>query len=70
MNFLGRYSHNDLLEFLKSQDIGIVPHEKTDEIEYTIPNKLFDYMSYSLPVLVSSAKPIQRITNESNCEYG
>lgn len=69
INLLGRFEHEKLLEFLKTQSLGIVPHTKSDVIEYTIPNKLFDYMSYSLPVIVSSATPLKRIVEETNCGY-
>ncbi len=69
VNFLGKFEHDKLLQYLYTQDIGIVPHEKTDEIEYTIPNKLFDYMSYSLPVITSSAKPLKRITESIDCGF-
>lgn len=69
INILGRFSHSDLLNFLKNQDLGIIPHTNSDVISYTIPNKLFDYMSYSLPVIVSSAKPLKRIVEEENCGY-
>lgn len=69
VNFLGKLPHKQLLDFLKSQDLGIVPHIKSDVIEYTIPNKIFDYMAQSLPVIVSSVKPLQRIVEETNCGY-
>ena len=69
INFLGRLPHKQLIEFLKSQNLGIVPHIKSDVIEYTIPNKIFDYMAQSLPVIVSSAKPLKRIVEETDCGY-
>lgn len=69
VNILGRFSHVDLLKFLNTQDLGIIPHLSNDVINYTIPNKLFDYMSYSLPVIVSSARPLKRIIEEENCGY-
>ena len=69
IKFLGRKPHTELLDYLNTQDIGIVPHIKCDIIDYTIPNKLFDYMAHSLPVIVSSAKPIKRIVEETDCGY-
>ncbi|MBE7705527.1 MAG: glycosyltransferase family 4 protein [Cyanobacteria bacterium SIG29] len=69
INFLGKYNHDELLEYLKTQDIGIVPHTKSPVIEYTIPNKIFDYMASSIPVIVSSARPLKRIVEEADCGY-
>ena len=69
INFLGYVEHNNLLNFLATQDIGIVPHKKCRYIDTTVPNKLFDYMLYSLPVIVSSAEPLKRIVEEENCGY-
>lgn len=69
LNMLGYMQHEELLEYLKTQDIGIVPHIKCDCINYTIPNKLFDYMAHSLPIIVSSAKPLKRIVEGNDCGY-
>ena len=33
----------------------------------TLPNKLFDYMGYGLPVIVSNATPMERVVNECGC---
>ena len=65
----GRIEHDKLKIEFDNCDVGIVPHLANDVINYTIPNKLFDYMSYSLPVIVSSAKPLKRIVEEENCGY-
>ena len=69
IKFIGRKPYSEVLNYLKTQDIGIVPHVKCDIIDYTIPNKLFDYMAISLPVIVSSAKPLKRIVEETSCGY-
>ena len=67
--FYGWMEHSKMLEFLSTQDIGIVPHNDSDVIQYTIPNKIFDYMAHSLPIIVSSAKPLKRIVEETDCGY-
>lgn len=67
--FHGWMEHSKILEFLNTQDIGIVPHNDSDVIQYTIPNKIFDYMAYSLPIIVSSARPLKRIVEETACGY-
>lgn len=69
INLIGKLSHNELLKALEEQHIGIIPHDNSDYIKYTIPNKIFDYMAHSLPVIVSSAKPLKRIVEETDCGY-
>lgn len=69
INFIGQLPFDKLLEFLKTQDIGIVPHDNSDYIKYTIPNKIFDYMAHSLPVIVPTVKPLERIVKETSCGY-
>lgn len=69
INLIGKMLHNELLNFLNKQHIGIIPHDNSDYIQYTIPNKIFDYMAHSLPVITSSARPLKRIVEETNCGY-
>jgi glycosyltransferase involved in cell wall biosynthesis len=65
----GYFSQNNLFDLLKEADIGIVPHLKSDLTDYTIPNKLFDYMSEALPVISSDINPVKRVIKETNCGW-
>jgi len=65
--FHGWVNHADMERVIKLCDIGVVPHLKTEHTDTTIPNKLFDYMAYGLPVIVSNAAPLARIVKEINC---
>ena len=69
INLIGKMLHNDLLKFLENQHIGIIPHDNSDYIRYTIPNKIFDYMAHSLPIISSSTKPLKRVVEETDCGY-
>ncbi len=69
INLIGKLSHNELLKALEKQHIGIIPHDNSDYIKYTIPNKIFDYMAHSLPIIVPSVKPLKRVVEEANCGY-
>ena len=69
INLIGKLSHNELLKALEEQHIGIIPHDNSDYIKYTIPNKIFDYMAHSLPIIVPSVKPLKRIIEKTNCGY-
>lgn len=54
-------------EFCQRADVGVIPHHVCEHTETTIPNKLFDYMAYGLPVLASNVKPIKRIIESEKC---
>lgn len=53
--------------YIHSCDIGIVPHHAIDGWHTTIPNKLFDYMQLSKPVIVSNARATARVVEEEQC---
>ena len=63
----GWVDHGKMHELLDQYDVGVVPHPRTGEIEYTIPNKIFDYMAHSLPVIVSDARPLRRTAEQLRC---
>ena len=66
VRFLGRVPYLDAVRFLRTADIGVVPHAANASWNTTIPNKLFDYMAAGLAVLTSNAKPAARIVRESD----
>jgi glycosyltransferase involved in cell wall biosynthesis len=55
--------------YLAKSDLCVIPHVNNLFINTTIPNKLFQYMFMAKPVLVSDAKPLARIVNESSCGF-
>jgi glycosyltransferase involved in cell wall biosynthesis len=63
--FLGWVEYTEALAWLSRCDVGLVPHHATASWQTTIPNKLFDYMSLGKPVIVSSARPTERIVTEA-----
>jgi glycosyltransferase involved in cell wall biosynthesis len=67
VQFLGWLDYSAAIEHVSSADVGLVPHHATRSWNSTIPNKLFDYMSLGKPVIVSNAKPAERIVTEENC---
>ncbi|HEV2643965.1 MAG TPA: glycosyltransferase, partial [Candidatus Elarobacter sp.] len=60
-------SHREALEIVASADVGLLPHQKNESWDTTIPNKLFDYMAAGLPVVTSDAAPCERIVHETGC---
>ncbi len=63
----GWVDHKELNEVINSCHVGIIPHPKNGHTDHTIPNKIFDYMASNLPVIVTNARPMERICNTHNC---
>lgn len=67
VEFRGWVEYGEALGFLSRCDVGLVPHHATESWQTTLPNKLFDYMSFGKPVIVSDARPTERIVAEEGC---
>ena len=65
----GYMPHKQLMKEIEVSDIGIIPHTNSDVIQYTMPNKIFDYISKGKPIITSDAKPLKRIVDECDCGY-
>jgi glycosyltransferase involved in cell wall biosynthesis len=52
--------------YIKHSRICIIPHLKSEHTETTMPNKIFDYMYFNKPVVVSDIKPLMRVSGELN----
>lgn len=64
VHFHGMLPYDEALAFFHRTDVGLVPHFAVESCSTTIPNKLFDYMSYGLPVITSDMPPAARIVHE------
>lgn len=65
VRFTGEYRLTELASLYSTSDIGIIPYMPDDFHNHTLQNKLFDYMACGKPVLVSEAKPLARIMEET-----
>ncbi|MFZ5759503.1 MAG: glycosyltransferase family 4 protein [Thermodesulfobacteriota bacterium] len=65
VSFLGWVDPKQVPPLIYHSDICTVPHVVTEFINSTIPNKIFDYMAYGKPLIVSDAKPLRRIVEEA-----
>jgi len=63
--FHGWQKEQAIPSFIEQCDIGVIPHLKNDQNDFTIPHKLFHYMYKRKPVLVSDCAPLQRIVRQS-----
>lgn len=67
VTFTGWVSFDKAMEYLQESDIGVIPHRSSPHTNSTIPHKLFQYMFYEKPVIVSSVKALKRIVTETGC---
>jgi len=67
VEFRGWLDHHEALAAVAACDVGLVPHHVTESWQTTIPNKLFDYMAMGKPVIVSNARPTERIVTSERC---
>jgi glycosyltransferase involved in cell wall biosynthesis len=65
VDFAGWLDNTKVPAAIREADVGIIPHRSCPHWETTIPNKLFDYMAASKPVLVSDVAPAKRIVQET-----
>jgi glycosyltransferase involved in cell wall biosynthesis len=63
----GRLPFAEVKAIVTQAHVGIIPHYVTESWNSTIPNKLFDFMSMGKAVIVSNARPAERVVREENC---
>lgn len=66
------YPWKDISEFpgyVKASDLGISPLIKNDQHESGIANKVYQYMLFESPVLVSDCRPQQNLIEENQCGW-
>lgn len=64
--FFEGYVDRELVpHYVASSDVAIIPYPHCSHWANTIPNKLFDYMAMSKPVVVSDIQPLMRIVTQT-----
>ena len=65
VNFLGRIPFEDLKNHTNTASIGILFEEPLGlSFEYSLPNKLFDYIHAEIPVLANPLVEVEKIVNQ------
>ena len=67
VSFSGNFNYSEMPAILSKIDVGVIPYEINDFNEFTIHNKIFDFMACGKPVIVNTSKPYQRIIEETGC---
>lgn len=67
VEFTGWVDFKLVPDYIKASEVCLVPHESNPHTDTTIPHKIFQYMLLEKPVVVTDAKPLQRIAEETGC---
>lgn len=65
VHFLGRVSRDQLFNYTKKATLGMVLEEPLGlSFQYSLPNKLFDYIHAEIPIIAGNLPEITRIVKE------
>jgi glycosyltransferase involved in cell wall biosynthesis len=67
VNFPGWVDWRGISDFIRKSTVCLIPHRRSEHTDTTLPNKLFDYMALSKPVIASDCEPLRRIIEQENC---
>jgi len=69
IHFTGSYDYADLNKILSDIDVGVIPYNVNNFNNYTIHNKIFDFMASGKPVIVSNTEPYKRLIEETGAGF-
>lgn len=62
--------YNELIEYTKIADLGLSLDKGTNlNYEYSLPNKVFDYIQCQIPILTSNREIIANLVSKNNIGY-
>lgn len=64
--FSGGVSQKDLWSKMLESDICLIPHLKIEQTDCSSPNKIYQYMWASKPIITSNCNSLERIVKETN----
>jgi glycosyltransferase involved in cell wall biosynthesis len=68
IKFFPKMPWDRLMRFTKSADAGVSLDKNTNiNYRFSLPNKLFDYISAGIPVIAGELPEISKIVGENNC---
>jgi glycosyltransferase involved in cell wall biosynthesis len=65
VEFTGRQPFALVPSYISASEVCLIPHIASGHTDSTIPHKIFQCMAMGKPVVVSSAKPLERIVKET-----
>lgn len=65
--FKGWMDSRSIPAYIRNSALCVIPHLKSEHTDTTMPNKIFDYLYFGKPVVVSDAEPLRRMMDEFRC---
>ncbi len=65
--FEGFKPSSNMQAYIEASDICVIPHVRSEQTDNSSPNKLFQYMYFSKPVISSNCKSLEKLILEENC---
>lgn len=66
VEFLGWKEYSEIPYYFKNAHVGVIPHRASEHTDFAVPNKLFEYMYFSVPVVTSDRPSLKMIIEETN----
>jgi len=67
VHFSGWVSHDEVYRHIAASYACLIPHIVSEHTQTTLPNKLFDYMAMSKPIISSDMSPVKNIIFRYRC---
>jgi len=70
IHFMGKVDFNELYSYTASANVGISIIEPYNlSKKYSLPNKVFEYMSAGIPIITNNLPEASKIIKEANCGF-